>query len=61
MNFWQLKKKKSIGFNVCACVCAQLEDAQCKRQDRLQEKHKDIRQQILDERPKVSLSVVCFA
>lgn len=31
----------------------QLEDAQSKRQERLQEKHKDIRQQILDERPKV--------
>lgn len=36
-------------------VCLQLEDAQCKRQERLQEKHKDIRQQILDEKPKVSL------
>lgn len=33
----------------------QLEDAQSKRQERLQEKHKDIRQQILDERPKVRL------
>uniref|UniRef100_A0A3Q2VT98 Phosphoinositide phospholipase C n=1 Tax=Haplochromis burtoni TaxID=8153 RepID=A0A3Q2VT98_HAPBU len=30
-----------------------LEDAQSKRQERLLEKHKDIRQQILDERPKV--------
>ncbi|XP_054617428.1 1-phosphatidylinositol 4,5-bisphosphate phosphodiesterase beta-1 isoform X3 [Dunckerocampus dactyliophorus] len=30
-----------------------LEDAQSKRQERLQEKHKDIRQQILDERPKL--------
>ncbi|TKS75924.1 1-phosphatidylinositol 4,5-bisphosphate phosphodiesterase beta-1 [Collichthys lucidus] len=30
-----------------------LEDAQCKRQERLLEKHKDIRQQILDERPKL--------
>uniref|UniRef100_A0A8C7X6E0 Phosphoinositide phospholipase C n=1 Tax=Oryzias sinensis TaxID=183150 RepID=A0A8C7X6E0_9TELE len=30
-----------------------LEDAQSKRQERLQDKHKDIRQQILDERPKV--------
>ncbi|XP_035764578.1 1-phosphatidylinositol 4,5-bisphosphate phosphodiesterase beta-1 [Neolamprologus brichardi] len=29
-----------------------LEDAQSKRQERLLEKHKDIRQQILDERPK---------
>lgn len=39
---------------MCVCVCVQLEDAQSKRQDRLQEKQKDIRQQILDERPKVS-------
>ncbi|XP_054900238.1 1-phosphatidylinositol 4,5-bisphosphate phosphodiesterase beta-1 [Poeciliopsis prolifica] len=30
-----------------------LEDAQCKRHERLQEKHKDIRQQILDEKPKL--------
>ncbi|KAF6718489.1 1-phosphatidylinositol 4,5-bisphosphate phosphodiesterase beta-1 [Oryzias melastigma] len=30
-----------------------LEDAQSKRQERLQEKHKDVRQQILDERPKL--------
>uniref|UniRef100_M4A280 Phosphoinositide phospholipase C n=1 Tax=Xiphophorus maculatus TaxID=8083 RepID=M4A280_XIPMA len=30
-----------------------LEDAQCKRQERLQEKHKDTRQQILDEKPKL--------
>ncbi|TNM95135.1 hypothetical protein fugu_017894 [Takifugu bimaculatus] len=30
-----------------------LEDAQSKRQERLLEKHKDIRQQILDERPKL--------
>uniref|UniRef100_A0A3Q2ZD67 1-phosphatidylinositol 4,5-bisphosphate phosphodiesterase n=1 Tax=Kryptolebias marmoratus TaxID=37003 RepID=A0A3Q2ZD67_KRYMA len=30
-----------------------LEDAQSKRQERLAEKHKDIRQQILDERPKL--------
>ncbi|XP_021174264.2 1-phosphatidylinositol 4,5-bisphosphate phosphodiesterase beta-1 isoform X1 [Fundulus heteroclitus] len=30
-----------------------LEDAQSKRQERLQEKHKDIRQQILDEKPKL--------
>uniref|UniRef100_A0A3Q3NHP9 1-phosphatidylinositol 4,5-bisphosphate phosphodiesterase n=1 Tax=Labrus bergylta TaxID=56723 RepID=A0A3Q3NHP9_9LABR len=30
-----------------------LEDAQSKRQERLQEKHKDTRQQILDERPKL--------
>lgn len=38
---------------VCVCVFGQLEDAQSKRQERLLEKHKDIRQQILDERPKV--------
>ena len=38
---------------VCVCVCVQLEDAQSKRHERLLEKHKDIRQQILDERPKV--------
>uniref|UniRef100_A0A8C4SJB8 Phosphoinositide phospholipase C n=1 Tax=Erpetoichthys calabaricus TaxID=27687 RepID=A0A8C4SJB8_ERPCA len=30
-----------------------LEDAQSKRQDKLLEKHKDVRQQILDEKPKV--------
>ncbi|XP_038141984.1 1-phosphatidylinositol 4,5-bisphosphate phosphodiesterase beta-1 isoform X3 [Cyprinodon tularosa] len=30
-----------------------LEDAQSKRQERLQEKHKDVRQQILDEKPKL--------
>ncbi|XP_078799333.1 1-phosphatidylinositol 4,5-bisphosphate phosphodiesterase beta-1 isoform X3 [Oryzias latipes] len=30
-----------------------LEDAQSKRQERLQDKHKDVRQQILDERPKL--------
>uniref|UniRef100_A0A3P9PQ36 Phosphoinositide phospholipase C n=1 Tax=Poecilia reticulata TaxID=8081 RepID=A0A3P9PQ36_POERE len=30
-----------------------MEDAQNKRQERLQEKHKDIRQQILDEKPKL--------
>lgn len=34
-------------------LCVKLEDAQSKRQERLLEKHKDIRQQILDERPKV--------
>lgn len=38
---------------VCVCMCGQLEDAQSKRQERLLEKHKDIRQQILDEKPKV--------
>lgn len=31
----------------------QLEDAQSKRQEKLVEKHKEIRQQILDEKPKV--------
>lgn len=56
MDPWQFTK--CISFNVCVCVRAQLEDAQSKRQDRLQEKQKDIRQQILDERPKVSLSVL---
>uniref|UniRef100_A0A3B3YPB7 1-phosphatidylinositol 4,5-bisphosphate phosphodiesterase n=1 Tax=Poecilia mexicana TaxID=48701 RepID=A0A3B3YPB7_9TELE len=40
------------------CQSAQLKKikdiyAQCKRQERLQEKHKDIRQQILDEKPKL--------
>uniref|UniRef100_A0A3Q3D5E7 Phosphoinositide phospholipase C n=1 Tax=Hippocampus comes TaxID=109280 RepID=A0A3Q3D5E7_HIPCM len=35
-----------------------LEDAQSKRQERLQEKHKDIRQQILDERPKVKKNIL---
>uniref|UniRef100_A0A671TVU4 1-phosphatidylinositol 4,5-bisphosphate phosphodiesterase n=1 Tax=Sparus aurata TaxID=8175 RepID=A0A671TVU4_SPAAU len=38
---------------LCVCVCVQLEDAQSKRHERLLEKHKDIRQQILDERPKL--------
>ncbi|KAI1897737.1 hypothetical protein AGOR_G00086360 [Albula goreensis] len=33
-----------------------LEDAQVRRQERLQEKHKDIRQQILDEKPKEECS-----
>uniref|UniRef100_A0A3Q1FF12 Phosphoinositide phospholipase C n=1 Tax=Acanthochromis polyacanthus TaxID=80966 RepID=A0A3Q1FF12_9TELE len=37
-----------------------LEDAQSKRQERLLEKHKDIRQQILDERPKVRLLLKTF-
>uniref|UniRef100_A0A3B5LKR6 1-phosphatidylinositol 4,5-bisphosphate phosphodiesterase n=1 Tax=Xiphophorus couchianus TaxID=32473 RepID=A0A3B5LKR6_9TELE len=37
---------------LCVCIL-QLEDAQCKRQERLQEKHKDTRQQILDEKPKL--------
>lgn len=32
----------------------QLEDAQSKRQEKLVEKHKEIRQQILDEKPKVT-------
>lgn len=32
----------------------QLEEAQSKRQEKLVEKHKEIRQQILDEKPKVS-------
>uniref|UniRef100_A0A665V624 1-phosphatidylinositol 4,5-bisphosphate phosphodiesterase n=1 Tax=Echeneis naucrates TaxID=173247 RepID=A0A665V624_ECHNA len=36
-----------------------LEDAQSKRQERLLEKHKDIRQQILDERPKLHGSKPC--
>lgn len=35
-----------------------LEDAQIKRQDRLLEKHKDVRQQILDEKPKERSSPV---
>uniref|UniRef100_A0A6Q2YDE3 1-phosphatidylinositol 4,5-bisphosphate phosphodiesterase n=1 Tax=Esox lucius TaxID=8010 RepID=A0A6Q2YDE3_ESOLU len=34
-------------------VCVQLEDAQSKRLERLVEKHKDIRQQIVDEKPKL--------
>ncbi|KAK7907219.1 hypothetical protein WMY93_015831 [Mugilogobius chulae] len=37
-----------------------LEDAQSKRQERLLEKHKDIRQQILDERPKVRRRIIPF-
>lgn len=32
----------------------QLEEAQSKRQEKLVEKHKEIRQQILDEKPKVN-------
>lgn len=43
-NIW--KKKFSAIF-------LQLEDAQSKRQEKLVEKHKEIRQQILDEKPKV--------
>lgn len=45
----------------CECdgtLFLQLEEAQSKRQEKLQEKHKDIRQQILDEKPKVSF--FCF-
>ncbi|XP_023656042.1 1-phosphatidylinositol 4,5-bisphosphate phosphodiesterase beta-1-like isoform X2 [Paramormyrops kingsleyae] len=34
-----------------------LEEAQSKRQEKLQEKHKDIRQQILDEKPKTGCSL----
>lgn len=34
-------------------IFLQLEDAQSKRQEKLVEKHKEIRQQILDEKPKV--------
>lgn len=37
----------------CFPALFQLEDAQSKRQERLVEKHKEIRQQILDEKPKV--------
>uniref|UniRef100_A0A8C0GMS8 Phosphoinositide phospholipase C n=1 Tax=Chelonoidis abingdonii TaxID=106734 RepID=A0A8C0GMS8_CHEAB len=43
-----------------------LEDAQSKRQEKLVEKHKEIRQQILDEKPKVKsfeysfLKITCF-
>lgn len=42
----QSLKKNSVIF-------IQLEDAQSKRQEKLVEKHKEIRQQILDEKPKV--------
>lgn len=41
-------------------MCVKLEDAQSKRQERLHEKHKDIRQQILDERPKVRKNTFLF-
>lgn len=36
-----------------SAIFLQLEDAQSKRQEKLVEKHKEIRQQILDEKPKV--------
>ncbi|XP_075781807.1 1-phosphatidylinositol 4,5-bisphosphate phosphodiesterase beta-1 isoform X5 [Pelodiscus sinensis] len=36
-----------------------LEDAQSKRQEKLVEKHKEIRQQILDEKPKKSCRKIC--
>uniref|UniRef100_A0A672QRN2 Phosphoinositide phospholipase C n=1 Tax=Sinocyclocheilus grahami TaxID=75366 RepID=A0A672QRN2_SINGR len=47
----QLKKLKDLS---CACLCVfQLEEAQDKRLQRLLEKHKDIRQQILGDKPKL--------
>ena len=44
----------------------QLEEAQSKRQEKLVEKHKEIRQQMLDEKPKVnwtksSYTVISFS
>lgn len=58
LNVIHLNLKASVSPLNCPCVsvlflCVKLEDAQSKRQERLLEKHKDIRQQILDERPKV--------
>ncbi|KAL8173383.1 UNVERIFIED_CONTAM: hypothetical protein K2H54_047969, partial [Gekko kuhli] len=35
-----------------------LEDAQSKRQERLVEKHKEIRQQILEEKPKTNICCI---
>lgn len=53
INIDDMLRAQSICVCVCVDVCVQLEDAQSKRHERLLEKHKDIRQQILDERPKV--------
>uniref|UniRef100_A0A8C5GJ52 1-phosphatidylinositol 4,5-bisphosphate phosphodiesterase n=1 Tax=Gouania willdenowi TaxID=441366 RepID=A0A8C5GJ52_GOUWI len=49
----KINEAKSKDKNVTEEYVFSLEDAQSKRQEKLQEKHKDIRQQILDERPKL--------
>uniref|UniRef100_A0A7N8XYP6 1-phosphatidylinositol 4,5-bisphosphate phosphodiesterase n=1 Tax=Mastacembelus armatus TaxID=205130 RepID=A0A7N8XYP6_9TELE len=49
----KMDKKRQEKINEAKSRDKNLEDAQSKRQERLLEKHKDIRQQILDERPKL--------
>uniref|UniRef100_A0A8C4IGB2 1-phosphatidylinositol 4,5-bisphosphate phosphodiesterase n=1 Tax=Dicentrarchus labrax TaxID=13489 RepID=A0A8C4IGB2_DICLA len=49
----KMDKKRQEKINEAKSKDKNLEDAQTKRQERLLEKHKDIRQQILDERPKL--------
>ncbi len=47
-----------VSVSVCVCVCVlQLEEAQAKRLERLLEKQKNIRLQILDDKPKVRVIV----
>lgn len=47
------KRGGAISEKRFSALFVQLEDAQSKRQEKLVEKHKEIRQQILDEKPKV--------
>uniref|UniRef100_A0A8C6TSM1 1-phosphatidylinositol 4,5-bisphosphate phosphodiesterase n=1 Tax=Neogobius melanostomus TaxID=47308 RepID=A0A8C6TSM1_9GOBI len=49
----KMDKKRQEKINEAKSKDKNLEDAQSKRQERLLEKHKDIRQQIVDERPKL--------
>uniref|UniRef100_A0A673LQY2 1-phosphatidylinositol 4,5-bisphosphate phosphodiesterase n=1 Tax=Sinocyclocheilus rhinocerous TaxID=307959 RepID=A0A673LQY2_9TELE len=50
----QEKFQEDLQITSCACLCVfQLEEAQDKRLERLLEKHKDIRQQILDDKAKL--------
>uniref|UniRef100_A0AAQ5YU04 1-phosphatidylinositol 4,5-bisphosphate phosphodiesterase n=1 Tax=Amphiprion ocellaris TaxID=80972 RepID=A0AAQ5YU04_AMPOC len=49
----KMDKKRQEKINEAKSKDKNLEDAQSKRQEKLLEKHKDIRQQILDERPKL--------
>uniref|UniRef100_A0A7N6BVL8 1-phosphatidylinositol 4,5-bisphosphate phosphodiesterase n=1 Tax=Anabas testudineus TaxID=64144 RepID=A0A7N6BVL8_ANATE len=49
----KMDKKRQEKINEVKSKDKNLEDAQSKRQEKLLEKHKDIRQQILDERPKL--------
>uniref|UniRef100_A0A7N8WQ42 1-phosphatidylinositol 4,5-bisphosphate phosphodiesterase n=1 Tax=Mastacembelus armatus TaxID=205130 RepID=A0A7N8WQ42_9TELE len=56
----KMDKKRQEKINEAKSRDKNLEDAQSKRQERLLEKHKDIRQQILDERPKVRKFLGCY-